>query len=189
MKASDGNFLGRIQVDKTAIEIAPLLQNNHLYVLSKGGRIAIYKLGPKLLARIEGEGKLIEDITDRRRGLNLEVFELTHSGSDAFRRIVSDRVLPSVVTLAFLMRQYLKREPLAGLCAGMVESHAEEISRLPAEEQANMRRVIGDLVTVRRLDAEYVLHRLLGKWLPAHVGFTAAMWFLILAHIAIVVFF
>ena len=150
---------------------------------------AIYKLGPKLLARIEGEGKLLEDITDRRRGLNLEVFELTHSGSDSFRRMVSDRVLPSVVTLAFLMRQYLKREPLAGLCAGMVESHAEEISRLPAEEQANMRRVIEDLVTARRLDAEYLLHRLLRIWLPAHVAFTAAMWLLIVVHVVIVMFF
>ena len=65
----------------------------------------------------------------------------------------------------------------------------EAAKQLPAEEQASMRRVIEDLVRVRRLDAEYLLHKLLGMWLPAHVAFTAAMWFLIFAHVVIVVFF
>src|SRR5213594_58372 len=125
---------------------AALMLSFYLVIGSGVVGFAIYKLAPKLLARIEGEGKLIEDITGRRRGLNLEVLELTQSGSDPFRRMVSDRVLPSIVTFAFLMRQYFKREPLAGLCTGIVDSHAEQISRLPAEEQASMRRVIEDLV-------------------------------------------
>jgi hypothetical protein len=150
---------------------------------------AIYKFGGKLLARIEGEGKLVEDIIDRRRNLNREILELTHSGSDSFRSMVGDRVLPSIVTFTFLMRQYIKREPLVSLCAAMVHSHAGQISRLRAEEQANMRRVIEDLVTARRLDAEYLLHRLLRIWLPAHVAFTAAMWVLIGVHVVIVMFF
>jgi hypothetical protein len=167
-----------------------LLMWSFLLVISTGlVGFAIYKLGAKLLARIEGEGKLIEDIVERRRNLNREVLELSHGGSEPFKSLVRRRLLPEVVTFRFLMRQYLRREPLATLCSRMTLEYDSESSELAHEEQANLRRVIEDLVTVRRLDAEYLLHRLLRGWLPTHIALTAAMWLLIAAHVLIVLYF
>ena len=166
-----------------------LLMWSFLLVISTGVLgFLVYKLGGKLLARIEGEGKLIEDIVDRRGSLNREVLELTYGSSEEFKNLVR-RLLPSLVTLRFLLRQYARREPLITLCSEIVGSYESEISRLKGEEQAKMRRVVEDLVTVRRLDAEYYLHRLLRQWLPPHVALTAAMWFFIAVHILLVSYF
>ncbi len=149
----------------------------------------VYKLVAKLLARIEGEGKLIEDIVDQRRALNLEILELTAAGSGQFKTLVRQRFVPAIVTFRFLMRQYIRREPIQGLCEDAQRKHKTEIESVKPEEQSNVVRVIENLVTARRLDAEYLLHRLLGSWLPSHVAFTVALWLLIVAHIVIVLYY
>lgn len=149
----------------------------------------VYKLGAKLLARIEGEGKLAEDIVSRRKGLNREVLELSHSSSELFKQMLRKAVLPSIVSFGFLMRQYMKREPLPALISQATKRFDHVIAGLSGEEQTNMRRVIEDLVTLRRLDAEFLLHRLLRVWLPAHIALTAAMWLAILIHIGVVLYY
>ena len=149
----------------------------------------VYKLAAKLLARIEGEGKLIEDIIDQRRALNLEILELTAAGSSQFKTLVRQRFVPAIVTFRYLMRQYTRREPLQALCDDARRIHKAEIESVKLEEQSNVVRVIENLVTARRLDAEYLLHRLLGSWLPSHIAFTAALWLLIVAHIVVVLYY
>jgi len=40
----DGSYLNRVQIDKKGIDSAPVLADNKLYTLSRGGRIAVYSL-------------------------------------------------------------------------------------------------------------------------------------------------
>lgn len=167
-----------------------LLMWSFLLVIASGVfGFLVYKLGAKLLARVEGEGKLAEDIVERRKGLNREVLELSHASSESFKELLRSAVLPSIVSFGFLMRQYLKREPLPALIGQVTKQLEADIARMSGEEQTNMCRVIEDLVTVRRLDAEYLLHQLLRLWLPAHVALTAAMWLVIVIHVGVVLYY
>ncbi len=44
LSAHDGTFLSRTMVDSKGIEAPPLVQNNMLYVLGRGGKVAVYTL-------------------------------------------------------------------------------------------------------------------------------------------------
>jgi hypothetical protein len=77
----------------------------------------IYFIAPRMLTRIEGQPLLIEDLTARRKELNHELGELMAKVTPNVRVTVQQQVIPSALSLGFLLRQYLKRESLDEMLA------------------------------------------------------------------------
>lgn len=149
-----------------------------------------YILAPRILTSIEGEPLLIEDLIGRREELKQELTELTSKSEGWLREEIDERVNKRFLTLGFLLRQVVKREPLTSLLAQAREGFKERLVRQATkEERAHLVRTVETAVTLRRVEALVYLHKILQLWIAPHVLATSLMLALMIVHIIQVIYF
>jgi hypothetical protein len=152
--------------------------------------IASYIIAPRILTSIEGEPLLIEDLVGRREELQNELAELTKESAGWLREEIEERVVKTFLTVPFLLRQIIKREPLTTLLAEAREPFKDRLTRLATpEERSLLLNALETAVTLRRVDALIYLHRAMRIWIAPHVISTSLMLALMVVHVIQVVYF
>jgi Fe-S-cluster-containing dehydrogenase component/CRP-like cAMP-binding protein len=152
--------------------------------------IASYILAPRILTSIEGEPLLVEDLVARRAELQQELDEIEKQGEGWLKEEIEERVVKRFATFSFLMRQFVRREPLTSLLADSRKPFRERLTRLAtSEERTLLQRAIESAVTLRRVDALIYLHKILKVWIAPHVISTSVMLALMVVHVIQVVYF
>ena len=132
----------------------------------------------------------MEDLVARREELEKELAEIVKGSDGWLREEIEDRVVTRFKTLGFLMRQFVRREPLTALLAEAREPFKDRMSRLATnDERMLLIRAIETSVTIRRIDALIYLHKLLRVWIAPHVVSTSIMLTLMIVHVIQVVYF
>lgn len=150
--------------------------------------LACYVIVPRMLTAIEGEPLLVEDLEKRRRELRAQLVQLR--ADTAIGALIDRNVVPQLLTLSNLAKQYLRREPLTDtMAAARAQFGTLLSSRSERRERERLVAAIETCATLRRVDALIYLHRLLKVWLPPHVVSTSLMLVLMLVHIIQVVYF
>lgn len=166
-----------------------LMVSFDLAILSGLFGIACYIIVPRIMTSIEGDPLLFEDLTARREELRETLAQIDTSDNE-LRRLIEGKVRRRFLSLSYLLRQYVRREPLSALLAEAREEF--EIEAAPLRDP-NARRQLIEAVeataTLRRVDALIYLHQLLKLWLAPHVVTSAVMLVLLVVHIIQVVFF
>jgi len=166
-----------------------LMVSFDLAILSGLFGIACYLVVPRIMTSIEGDPLLFEDLTARREELRKTLAQIDTSDNE-LHRLIEGQVRRRFLSVSYLLRQYLRREPLSALLA---EARAEFGIAASALSDANARRQLIEAVeataTLRRVDALIYLHQLLKLWLAPHVVTSAVMLVLLVVHIIQVVFF
>jgi Fe-S-cluster-containing dehydrogenase component/CRP-like cAMP-binding protein len=166
-----------------------LMVSFDLVILSGLFGIVCYLVVPRIMTSIEGDPLLFEDLTARREELRETLAQIDTSDNE-LHRLIEDKVRPRFLSLSYLLRQYLRREPLSALLAEAREEF--EIQAAPLSD-VNARRQLMEAVeataTLRRVDALIYLHQLLKLWLAPHVVTSGVMLVLLVVHIIQVVFF
>jgi Fe-S-cluster-containing dehydrogenase component/CRP-like cAMP-binding protein len=166
-----------------------LMVSFDLVILSGLFGIACYLIVPRIMTSIEGDPLLFEDLKARRKELR-ETLALIDVRDHELRQLITGKVRRRFLSLSYLLRQYLRREPLSALLAEAREEF--EIAAAPLSD-GNVRRQLIEAVetsaTLRRVDALIYLHQLLKLWLAPHVVSSALMLALLVVHIIQVVFF
>lgn len=161
------------------------------FVLATGvfGIIA-YIIAPRIMTSIEGEPLLIEDLVGRRDELQEELKELTAKSEGWLREEIEQKVRKRFLTLGFLLRQVVRREPLTTLLSQAREEFKERTTRQATkEERALLIKAVETAVTLRRVEALIYLHKILQLWIAPHVLATSLMLALMIVHIIQVVYF
>lgn len=164
-----------------------LMVSFDLVILSGLFGIACYLIVPRIMTSIEGDPLLYEDLTARREEL-CETLAQVDISDDQLRKLIEGRVRRRFLSLKYLLRQYVRREPLSALLA----EAREEFDAVPLNDPKTRRRLIQAVeatATLRRVDALIYLHQLLKLWLAPHVVTSALMLALLVIHIVQVVFF
>jgi len=164
-----------------------LMVSFDLVILSGLFGIACYLIVPRIMTSIEGDPLLFEDLKARREELCETLAEVDISDAQ-LRQLIEGKVRRRFFSLKYLLRQYLRREPLARLLA----EAREEFDAVPLNDPKIRRRlieVVEATATLRRVDALIYLHQLLKLWLAPHVVTSALMLALLVVHIVQVVFF
>jgi Fe-S-cluster-containing dehydrogenase component/CRP-like cAMP-binding protein len=152
--------------------------------------IASYIIAPRILTSIEGEPLLIEDLIGRREELKKELAEFTEQSEGWLREEIEERVVKDFLTVSFLLRQIIKREPLTTLLAEAREPFKDRLTRLATpEERMLLLNALETAVTLRRVDALIYLHRAMRVWIAPHVISTSMMLALMVVHVIQVVYF
>lgn len=148
-----------------------------------------YIVAPRIMTSIEGDPLLIEDLEGRRAELREELKTISES-DEQLRTLVNQRVRRHLFSFSYLIRQYIRREPLPSLLAkARLEFRAEMNSLADKEQRARFLKAIESAATQRRVESLIYLHRLLKIWIAPHVITTSIMLVLMIAHIVQVVFF
>lgn len=164
-----------------------LMVSFDLVILSGLFGIACYLIVPRVMTSIEGDPLLIEDLQARRDELR-ETLAQIDTGDNELRQLIEGRVRKRFLSLSYLLRQYLRREPLSALLA----EAREEFGTAPLSDPNARLKLIAAVetsATLRRVDALIYLHQLLKLWLAPHVVTSALMLVLLVVHIIQVVFF
>jgi len=144
-----------------------------LVILSGLFGIACYLIVPRIMTSIEGDPLLIEDLQSRREELR-QTLAMIDTSNKELRQLVEGRVRKRFLSLSYLLRQYILREPLSALLA----EAREEFGAVPLSNP-NARLTLIEAVetsaTLRRVDALIYLHQLLKLWLAPHVVTSALM--------------
>jgi len=141
------------------------------------------------MTSIEGDPLLIEDLEGRRAELREELKTISES-DEQLRTLVNQRVRRHLFSFSYLIRQYIRREPLPSLLAkARLEFRAEMNSLADKEQRAKFLKAIESAATQRRVESLIYLHRLLKIWIAPHVITTSIMLVLMIAHVVQVVFF
>ncbi len=166
-----------------------LMVSFDLVILTGLFGILIYFIAPRMLTRIEGQPLLIEDLTARRQELNAELGEIMAKASGNVRTTIQQRVLPRILSLSFLLGQYLKRESLDEMIENAKREFAAIGQGMTDGERARLMKATEIAATMRRVDALIYLHQLLKLWLAPHVLVTSLMLALMIVHIVQVLYF
>ncbi len=151
---------------------------------------ASYIIAPRILTSIEGEPLLIEDLVGRREELQQELAEFTKQSEGWLREEIEERVVKKFLTVKFLLRQIIKREPLTTLLAEAREPFKDRLTRMATpEERALLLNALETAVTLRRVEALIYLHRAMRIWIAPHVISTSIMLALMVVHVIQVVYF
>ena len=159
-------------------------------ILSGVVGVASYLLAPRILTRIEGEPLLVEDLEGRQKELVSELKSTLEKSEGWVREEIEKRIHPRFLSRAFLFRQLFSKEDLKALQAKSREEFKERTTRIATEDERELLLdSIETAVTLRRVDALLLLHRLMRWWIPLHVVSTALMLSLLIVHIIQVTFF
>jgi Fe-S-cluster-containing dehydrogenase component/CRP-like cAMP-binding protein len=149
-----------------------------------------YVLVPRIMTSIEGDPLLIEDLEGRRAELRAELAAIESKCDEKTRDLIKRKVHRHFFSIAYLLRQYLKREELT---ASLAKSRLLFKNVLAAvddkEKRTLLLKAIERSATLRRVESLIYLHRLLKVWLVPHVVSTSVMLALLVVHIVQVVFF
>jgi len=152
--------------------------------------VASYIIAPRIMTSIEGEPLLIEDLLGRRAELLEELDGIVKQSEGWLKEEIEERVIAKFGRFSFLMRQFMRREPLTSLLANARRAFKERLTRLATgEERTLLLRAVEAKVTLRRLDALIQLHKALRIWIAPHVISTAIMLALMVVHVIQVVYF
>jgi Fe-S-cluster-containing dehydrogenase component/CRP-like cAMP-binding protein len=152
--------------------------------------IAAYIIAPRIMTSIEGEPLLIEDLTGRRAELKKELDEIAEKTEGWLREEIEEKVVKRFQARSFLLRQFTKREPLTTMLAEARTEFKERLTRLATtEERSHLLEAVETAVTLRRVEALIVLHKVLKLWIAPHVIATSAMLALMIVHVIQVVYF
>jgi hypothetical protein len=166
-----------------------LMVSFDLVILSGLFGIACYIVVPRIMTSIEGDPLLFEDLTARREELR-ETLALIDASDNELRRLIEGKVRRRFLSLSYLLRQYLRREPLSALLAEAREEFEIEAAQLSnSTARQELINAVEATATLRRVDALIYLHQLLKLWLAPHVVTSAVMLVLLVVHIIQVVFF
>jgi hypothetical protein len=164
-----------------------LMVSFDLVILSGLFGIACYLVVPRIMTGIEGDPLLFEDLKARREELR-ETLAAIDTSDNQLRQLIEGKMRRRFLSLRYLLRQYLRREPLSALLA----EAREEFETVPLDDPKARRQLIDAVeatATLRRVDALIYLHQLLKLWLAPHVVTSALMLVLLAVHIVQVVFF
>ena len=152
--------------------------------------VASYIVAPRIMTTIEGEPLLVDDLIARRLELQQELDELLKGSEGWLKEEIEERVVRKFSRSSFLMRQFMRREPLTALLANARRAFRERLTRLATgEERAILLRAVEAKVTMRRVDALIYLHKLLKVWIAPHVISTSIMLALMVVHVIQVIYF
>ena len=152
--------------------------------------VASYIVAPRIMTTIEGEPLLVDDLIARRLELQQELDELLKGSEGWLKEEIEERVVRKFSRFSFLMRQFMRREPLTALLANARRAFRERLTRLATgEERAILLRAVEAKVTMRRVDALIYLHKLLKVWIAPHVISTSIMLALMVVHVIQVIYF
>ncbi|HEV2827300.1 MAG TPA: cyclic nucleotide-binding domain-containing protein [Pyrinomonadaceae bacterium] len=152
--------------------------------------IAAYIIAPRIMTSIEGEPLLIEDLVSRRIELQQELDEILKQSEGWLKEEIEERVVKKFGRFSFLMRQFMRREPLTALLANARRAFKERLTRLAtSEERQLLLHAVEAAVTLRRVDALITLHKVLRIWIAPHVISTSIMLALMVVHVIQVVYF
>jgi hypothetical protein len=152
--------------------------------------ITSYIVAPRLLTSIEGEPLLIEDLVARRDELRQEFDEIKKQSEGWLKDEIDKQVIRKFLSFSFLMRQFMRREALTSLLANARKAFRDRLTRLATpEERTQLLKAVETAVTLRRVDALILLHKLLKVWIAPHVISTSIMLALMIVHIIQVVYF
>ena len=152
--------------------------------------VASYIVAPRIMTSIEGEPLLVDDLLARRVELQQELDELVKEREGWLKEEIEERVIRKFSRFSFLMRQFMRREPLTSLLANARRAFKERLTRLATnEERAVLLRAVETQVTMRRVDALICLHKILKAWIAPHVISTSIMLALMIVHVIQVVYF
>ena len=152
--------------------------------------VVAYIVAPRIMTTIEGEPLLVEDLIARRLELQQELDELLKQSEGWLKEEIEERVIKKFSRFSFLMRQFMRREPLTALLANARRAFRERLTRLAtSEERAVLLRAVEAKVTMQRVDALIYLHKILRLWIAPHVISTSIMLALMVVHVIQVVYF
>jgi Fe-S-cluster-containing dehydrogenase component/CRP-like cAMP-binding protein len=152
--------------------------------------ITAYVFVPRIMTSIEGEPLLIDDLIARRAELQEELDELIGKSEGWLKEEIEVRVVKKFSRFSFLMRQFVRREPLTSLLANARRAFRERLTRLATnEERSHLLRAVETTVTMRRVDSLIYLHKLLKLWIAPHVVSTSIMLALMIVHVIQVIYF
>jgi hypothetical protein len=165
-----------------------LMVSFDLVILSGLFGIACYLIVPRIMTSIEGDPLLFEDLKARREELR-ETLALIDVSDNELRQLIKGKVRRRFLSFSYLLRQYVRREPLSALLA-----QAREEFRIAAAPLSDLNRLrlieaVETSATLRRVDALIYLHQMLKLWLAPHVVTSALMLVLLVVHVIQVVFF
>lgn len=151
---------------------------------------ACYLLVPKFMTRIEREPLLLEDLEARRSELRAELVRAAdETVNPELRSLIQKRIRRQFLGLRYLLKQYFSREDLQSMLAVARSRFRDAAKAMTRSDDARLMEAVENAVTLRRVDALIILHRLLKVWLAPHVLFTSLMLVLMVIHIAQVVYF
>jgi len=149
-----------------------------------------YLVVPRIMTSIEGDPLLIEDLEGRRAELREDLAKLESMCDEQTRDLIKRKVRRHFFSLAYLIRQYLKREELTASLAKSRLLFKNVLSAVDDKEKRSLLlKAIERAATLRRVESLIYLHRLLKAWLAPHVISTSVMLALLAVHIVQVVFF
>ena len=151
--------------------------------------LLIAKRVPPLLTKIEENPALIEDLVDIRGECLRGLHELANGGSQEFRKLVKERLLGEVNSLSRMLRFYQKRTTLAEELPAFQRGFDPVVAQLKPHEQGSFRRAAEYALRANKMNAEYLLQRMLRGWLTFHMAATAIMFALAAVHIFTVLFY
>jgi Fe-S-cluster-containing dehydrogenase component/CRP-like cAMP-binding protein len=167
-----------------------LMVSFDLVIISGLFGLACYLFVPRIMTSIEGDPLLIEDLEARRNELREELAAIAGKGDDQIRGLLEGSVRRHFFSIAYLVRQYIRREELTSLLARARLQFKSELSALDDKEKRNLLlKAIERTATLRRVESLVYLHRLLKVWLAPHVISSSLMLALMCVHVIQVIFF
>ncbi|MFZ1701397.1 MAG: cyclic nucleotide-binding domain-containing protein [Pyrinomonadaceae bacterium] len=149
-----------------------------------------YVIVPRFMTRIEREPLLVDDLEARREELrNALLVTAADTSSPVLTALIQRKVRRRFLGLAYLMRQYLKREDLQSMLAAARKEFRSAADNMSRSDDTRLMDAVENAATLRRVDALIYLHKLLKLWVAPHVLFTSLMLVLMLIHIVQVVYF
>ena len=112
------------------------------------------------MTSIEGEPLLIEDLRARRDELGETLAEIGTRSNEALREFIKRKVRGKVFSFSYLLRQYVKREPLSELLAAGREEYETEAKSLDPESRRLLLEAV-EAITLRRVDSIIYRHQFL----------------------------
>lgn len=151
--------------------------------------LVIARRVPPLLTKIEENPALMEDLIDIRGECLRGLHELAAGGSPEFRSLVRNRLVSEVASLPRMLRFYQKQTTLDEELPAFQKSFDPVVGQLKQHEQVAFRRAAEYALRANKMNAEYMLQRLLRGWLTFHMAATVIMFALAAVHIFTVLFY
>ncbi len=149
-----------------------------------------YIVVPRFMTRIEREPLLIEDLEARQKELRTALIQTADETTNPeLKELIQRKVRRRFLGLAYLLRQYLKREDLQSMLAAARKEFRSSADKMTRTDDARLMDAVENAATLRRVDALCYLHYLLKLWVAPHVLFTSLMLVLMVIHIVQVVYF
>jgi Fe-S-cluster-containing dehydrogenase component/CRP-like cAMP-binding protein len=155
--------------------------------------IACYLLIPRVMTSIEGDPLLYEDLTARAKELRGELADIGRRSTNAeLQNIIRSKVRSRFLSFGYLLRQYIRREPLDRLLANAREEfkpYADQLRQNDPRAARLLMEGVEATATLRRVEALIYCHQLLKMWLAPHVVSTSLMLALMVVHMIQVFYF